>query len=278
MLFVVLSLISCGDSNKATMNDGYYEPDYESSDSNDLLIDGEIKDYSKIIKNVTAYGETKQYDECIESTKALVTKYNGYIENSNISGTSYGSTVTRRRASFVFRIPAENLEAFKSEISTILNITSINENAKNVSEEYYNLEAIIETLSAEREGLLNILKSLDNSTQYDYWIKITERLSDIEKQIAVYTAQLNNLDNKISYSTFTLTVEEVKEYTEDAPEKFGDRVSNAAKKSWKNFAENLKSFIVGFVYCIPTFLTLGFIGCSIAFIITFSIKRGNKKK
>ncbi len=278
MSILILSLISCGDSSKPTLNGGYYEPDYEMSDKNDILIEENVKDYSKIIKTVTAYGETKEYDECIENIKAIVTKHNGYVETSNVSGVSYGVTNYHRRASFVFRIPAQNLEAFKTDISDALNITSINENAQNVSEEYYNLEAIIETLSAERDGLLNILRSLDNSTQYDYWIKITERLSDIEKQIAVYTAQLNNLDNKISYSTFSLTVEEVKEYTEDAPEKFGDRISAAMKESWRNFIDNSQDFAVFVVSAIPTFLTLGVIGGSIAAIIIFANKKDGKKK
>lgn len=278
ILVVVISLISCGDSSKATMDNGNYAPESEMPDKNEIMTEDDIKDYSKIIKTVTAYGETKVYDECIEKIKTLVTNHNGYVESSNVSGISYGVTNYRRRASFVFRIPAENLDNFKSEISNAINITSINENAKNVSEEYYNLEAIIETLDAEREGLLNILKSLDNSTQYDYWIKITERLSDIEKQIAIYTAQLNNLDNKISYSTFSLTVEEVKEYTEDAPEKFGERISVAIKESWKNFIDNSQDFVVSLVYFVPTLLTLGFIGGGIAAIIIFANKKSNKKK
>ena len=279
----VLLLVSCGDSNKGyagsdPMYDGYYNDSNGAPEKGEISADIEIKDYSKIIKTITAYGETKDYDKCIEDVKALVIRQNGYVESSNVSGNSYNSVSNRRRASFVFRIPSANLEVFKDELSKLLNITNLTENAQNVSEQYYDIEAIIETLSAERDGLLNIIKSLDNSTQYDYWIKITERLSDIEKQIAVYKAQLKNLDNKITYSTYTLTIEEVKEYTEEAPEGFGQRIATAIKESWKSFGENAQNFAVFVVYAIPTLLTLGAIGGTVAFIVIRSDRKTKQKK
>ena len=280
---LVMLLASCGASNKGYANGDVMYEDYKESDNGSSLekpeipTDIDVKYYSKIIKTVTAHGETKEYDKCIENLKALVVRYNGYVESSNVSGNSYNSVGDWRRASFVFRIPAANLESFKSDISKLLNITNLTENAQNVSQEYYDIEAIIETLSAERNGLINILKSLDNSTQYDYWLTITERLSDIEKQIAVYTAQLNNLDNKIAYSTYSLTVSEVKEYTEEAPEGFGERISTAINESWKNFAENAQDFAVFFVYTIPTLITLGVFGGAIVFVIIISMKKNKKK-
>ena len=282
---VVMLLVSCGAStsdkgyaNGDVMYDDYYSEVGNGSEKVEISTDIEVKDYNKIIKNITAHGETKDYDKCIENVKALVVQHNGYTESSNVSGNSYTSSGNRRRANFVFRIPAANLESFKEDLSKLLNITNLTENVQNVSQEYYDIEAIIETLSAERDGLLNILKSLNNSTQYDYWLKITERLSDIEKQIAVYTSQLNNLDNRIAYSTYTLTVEEVKEYTEEAPEGFGQRISTAIKESWKSFGENAQDFAVFVVYAIPTILTLGVIGGAVAFIVIRSDRKTKKKK
>ena len=279
----VLLLVSCGARNKGYANsdpmyDGNYSDGNMAPEKGDISADVEVKDYSKIIKTITAYGETKDYDKCIEDVKSLIAQQNGYIESSNVSGNSYNSVSNRRRANFVFRIPSANLEKFKDELAKLLNITNLTENVQNVSQEYYDIEAIIETLSAERDGLLNILKSLNNSTQYDYWLKITERLSDIEKQIAVYKAQLKNLDNKIAYSTYTLTIEEVKEYTEESPERFGDRISTAIKESWQEFGENAQNFAVFIVYAIPTLLTLGVIGGVIAFIVISSDRKTKKKK
>ena len=277
MLLSVAMLVSCsaGKESNSAMNDSYSGE--IAPEKGDVLMDIEYEDHSKIIKTISAHGETKNYDECIEKIKALVNEHHGYTETSNVSGNSYNSERSSRRASFVFRIPAESLESFKDDISKLLNVTSLSENAKNVSQEYYDIAAIIETLSAERDGLLNILKSLDNSNQYDYWLTITERLSDIEKQIAMYTAQLKNLDNKIAYSTYSLTVEEVKEYTEDAPEGFGDRISLALKESWQDFIDSSQDFIVGIVYLIPTILTICVVGGGITAIIVFANKKFGKK-
>lgn len=274
---VLTSMISCSSKGKADYND------FNEMPNEDITADTENKfdtanDYSKLIKNITAVGQTKGYDTAIEQIKELVVEFNGYIESSNIVGSGYNDENARRRAFFVFRIPSDKTESFKKDVSEILNITSISENVQNVSQEYYDLEAVIETLSAERDGLLNILKSLDNSTQYDYWIKITERLSAIEQQIAVYQSKLNHLDNKITYSTYSLTVEEVKEYTEKDPETFGKRISVAFKESWRAFIDNSQDFIVGVVYVIPTVLVLGVIGTAVVFIIILSEKRQRKKR
>ena len=279
-VLIAILLTSCGakspsyeDMPPANKGDYSTETDKELAGG----MENGSPDYTKIIKTVTAYGETKNYDECVDGVKALAGKYNGYVESSNVSGNSYNSIGNTRSASFVFRIPSESLEIFKDDVDALMNITSLSEASKNVSQEYYDIEAIIETLSAERDGLLNILKSLDNSKQYDYWLTVTERLSDIEKQIAVYKAQLNNLDNKISYSTYSLTIDEVKEYTEDAPENFGERVSVAFKESWAEFSDKCQSFAVGFIYFIPTLLTLAIIGGSVAGIIIFANKKSGKK-
>ena len=274
---VLTSMISCSSKGKADYND------FNEMPNEDITADTENKfdtanDYSKLIKNITAVGQTKEYDTAVEQVKELAVRFNGYIESSNIVGNGYNAESARRRAFFVFRIPSDKTESFKNDVSEILNITSISETVQNVSQEYYDLEAVIETLSAERDGLLNILKSLDNSTQYDYWIKITERLSAIEQQIAVYQSKLNHLDNKITYSTYSLTVEEVKEYTEKDPETFGKRIAVAFKESWRAFADNSQDFIVGVVYVLPTVLVLGVIATAVVFIVLLNEKRQRKKR
>ncbi len=271
ILVIVISAASCNASNDGAVlapNGGYIEESVkENIDTTD------DKDFTKIIKTVTAIGETKEYDDIVTGVKALVAEYGGYVENSNVYGNSYNSS-SPRRATFTLRIPTDNLDEFSAEIAELLNLTSVSENMKNVSEEYYDIKAIIETLEAERKGLLNILESIESSTEYDYWLKITERLSAIEKDIAVYKARLQQLDSKVDYSTYNLTVNEVREYTEPKPDTFGDRIADAFSESWEEFYHNAQDVAVFAVSALPTLLVLG----AIAGVIIFIVVKADKKK
>ncbi len=271
ILAFILCAVSCSSDSGAM---------YESPSKNEIISDNEASldksDHDKIIKTVTAYGETKEYDKAVGKIKALITEYGGYIENSNVYGNSYDQK-SFRRASFTVRIPAGNIEAFSNEVEKTVNLTSVSENMTNVSDEYYDIEAIIETLSAERQGLLNILKSIESSAQYDYWLKITERLSSIEKDIAIYTARLKQLDNKVDYSTYCLTLNEVSDLTVPAPATFGERIADAFSESWEDFYNNTQDLAVFLVSALPTLIILGCIGGVIAWIVIANDKKKPKK-
>ncbi len=275
-------------------NDGYYGGDANNSPSTGAPADKEnyydstvfpespdnvsSPDTTKIIKTMTIEAQTKEYDKAINDIKAILNANGGYVENSSVSGNDYYRNGARY-ASFTFRIPADKLDAFRASIEGTLNVTKLSENVQNVGQQYVDIEARLETLKAERDGLRKIIQSLNTSSQYDYWYKMTQRLSELEQQIAIYEAQLRSLDSNIAYSTCNLYLSEVVEYTVPAvkPETFGERFSAAFKDSWKDFGNGCQDFAIDLISAIPTLLVLAVVFGSVAIIVLISVKSSAKR-
>lgn len=208
----------------------------------------------KIIKTYELNAETKEFDATVASLEALVTEHGGYIESNSITNRNYNSKMARY-ASYKFRIPAENADAFVNSVGNTLNVTRNYSYVQDVSESYYSIEATMEELQIERDSLLTMMQSLDNQKDYNFWLTLQTRLSEVRQQIAQYQAQLNSYDSRIEYSTVSLYINEVVNYTPAEGEAFGTRISTAFGEGWNDFCEFAEDFAVWFVGALP-FLVL----------------------
>ena len=206
--------------------------------------------------------------------------YNGFISESRVTGASYNHSGSYGRTAYlVIKIPAENLDAFISQIGGALNVTSSASTQQDVSEAYYSIEARMKTLETERESLLAMMSSIDTAKDYDFWYTLQKKISETEQQIAEYQAILKSYDGQVAYSTVNLTIDEVVEYTpvKDNDPTFGKRIAEAFVESWKNFGEGFMDFTVFMVSAIPTLLIFPGIPAVIVLIVV-SVHKKKKKK
>ena len=258
LILPTLVLTSCNAANDKV---GNFAPEAESPEvgmGNDKLTSTDaptnIAPERKIIKTYELNAETKEFDATIQSIAALVAEHGGYVESNSVSNRNYNSK-TARYASYKFRIPAENADAFVGSIGNTLNVTRSNSYAQDVSESYYSIEATMQELQIERDSLLAMMQSLDNQKDYNFWLTIQTRLSEVRQQIARLQAQLNNYDSRVEYSTVSLSINEVVNYTPDEEEPFGKRISLAFSEGWTDFCEFAQDFAIWFVGALP-FLVL----------------------
>ena len=271
-LLTVLSFASCAAAKDSAGNLYAPEASPESpsvgmgSDgltSSDLPADAVER---KIIKTYELTAETKEFDATVAALDALVAEYGGYVESNSVTNRNYNSKVARY-ASYKFRVPAENAEAFVGSIGNTLNVTRQYSNAQDISESYYSIEATLEELRIERDSLLNMMQSLDTQKDYNFWLTIQTRLSEVRQQIARYQAQLNNYDSRVEYSTVSLTVNEVVNYTPDEEQPFGTRIANAFTTGLEEFAEFSVDFAVWFAEALPFIVLLVIILIPVSIII-----------
>ena len=271
-LLTVLSFASCAAAKDSAGNLYAPEASPESpsvgmgSDgltSSDLPADAVER---KIIKTYELTAETKEFDATVAALDALVAEYGGYVESNSVTNRNYNSKVARY-ASYKFRVPAENAEAFVGSIGNTLNVTRQYSNAQDISESYYSIEATLEELRIERDSLLNMMQSLDTQKDYNFWLTIQTRLSEVRQQIARYQAQLNNYDSRVEYSTVSLTVNEVVNYTPAEEEPFGTRIANAFTTGLEEFAEFSVDFAVWFAEALPFIVLLVIILIPVSIII-----------
>lgn len=230
----------------------------------------------KIIRTVNIDAQTKEYDKAVDKIRASVTLLGGFEETFRSTGRNYYSNnLYSRNAYMVLRIPAEQLDAFLAEVGGLINVLSQNVGANNVTGEYYDIQTRIGVLESERDAYEEMLKQ---SMDVEYLLKVKDRLYNVIEEIEAYKTRLNLLDSKVAYSTVTINLSEVVEYTPVVYEEptFGERVKEAFVTSWKNFADGCQNFAVWFVEAFPTLLVLAVIA-TVVLLVVIKLNRKHRR-
>ncbi len=229
----------------------------------------EVKTYAeKIIYSGRSYLETTEFDEALLALDKAVQQYGGFVQDSNVSGnTSYNSdgttAVVNRWGYFVVRIPADAFDSFMAMTAQIGNVTNSSRTAENVTSQYTDHEARLESLNMQEERLLSML---GESGDLESLIALEARLSEVRYEIESIERKLRNLDQQLAYSTVTLEIQEVEVYTPTAAvqRSFGEKIADAFHDSWKGFARGWQNFAVWLVSAVPTLLILAIVGFGFA--------------
>lgn len=265
-----------GSGSNSNISSGTSRPSVDNTNDNETSEDQESEFDTKIIKKYNLNTETKTFDVSIDAVENLIETTNGYIESSSVTGRSiYNNGQTQRVAKYVVRIPAADVETFVKNTSSMLNVLSSTSTAQNVTAAYYDLQSRYNVLEAEKTALNNMLAQ---ASTVDTMLKIRNQLNDVISEMESIKTQLKVYDSLVSYSTVTLTVNEVVEYTPINVEKpsWGSRFVDAFKESWANFAENFQDFTIWLTYAFPTLLVLGAIAAIVGYIFYVANKRSQK--
>ena len=278
LLIVLLSLTllfaSCGSSSKAEDSVQNELADGEMggagmTDAEQAVDTTKITD-RKIIKTFDISAEAKDYNAAIAALNDLITQHGGYVESASSNDKSLQNTSESytRNASYTIRIPAEQADAFVGSVGGLFNVTSNRSSIEDISETYYSIEARLEELQAERDSLIDILDADKTKADYQLWLTVTQRLSEVRQQIAVYQGQLNRYDSKVAYSTVNLSIREVAAYSSVSENnRFGSRLKAAFTDGWNGFVLGLGNFVIWFAEALPTLILLGLLATGVIFVI-----------
>lgn len=237
-----------------------------------------VDDTRKIIKTVTLYLETKDFDSAIDEITSITAAAGGYIESSYVTGKSYNDygNVTRN-ATFTLRVPAEGLDAYVNKLSDSFNVLSRQESSADITDTYFDSKARLDSLLTQEERLLSMLENADD---LEYMLKLEDKLSEVRYQIENLNSMLQRYDKSVSMATINVTLQEVVEYQKitEAPKTFGERLYNSFVESWTDFAKGLQDFAVGLVYALPTLLVLAVIVAVIVILVVSLSKRQNRRR
>jgi len=230
----------------------------------------------KIIYTVWAEIETRNYDDAIAKINALITANGAFIENSNERGINYGwSGQSYRHAYFLIRVPVSQLNAMESQLGTLGNVVSQSRNATNVTSQFIDTEARRNSLLVQEERILDMLSKVEDLSDL---ILLEQHLSHIRYQIESLTSTLNNWQRQVDYSTLTININEVEEFTEFVPihrtywEQMGDGIM-ATLRGVGNFFTGIFMWLV---VSAPVLLILIVIALIALIIIRAQIRKYKK--
>lgn len=282
-LFTIATLLcSCGNdaeynargtknsANYSLLTDSEYADESADAYSEPTGKSEQVTQNRKIIEYINYSVETKNFDKLIEDINSTVNKSGGYIESSQIGGNSYYG-VENRTAELKIRIPKTSQSGFSEFLAKNSNVVNRSVNTDDVTDKYIDIQSRIKALTLEKETLEKLLTQSANVSDT---LTVYEKLTNVISEIESYQGKLNQMDNLIDYTTFTVRIDEVEKET-------NVQKQNWFKKTWTNFVDSIYNVGVGLldfisfvVAALPYLVLLGVI----ATVIVLIIKRKKAKK
>ena len=224
---------------------------------------------AKIIYSAYIDMDTTEFDDAQAQIEAITKNHNGYFEN--LDQDSYSDY---RNAYYLIRVPADEFDAFMKEAQEIGTVTSISQNAADVSENYYDIESRLETAKTKLARLQELLSKAENMSDI---ITIENEIADVQWEIDDLSGSLKRYDSEIEYSTVTLNLHEVYRITDgDAPLTFGERISSAFSKGIKAFTGGMEDFLVFLAASWLWILLVAIVAAVVIIILAKCLKKDKK--
>jgi len=230
-------------------------------------------DADKIIYSCDAEVETQDFDKTCKAVYALIDSVDGFLQSSSISGNYFG-TDNARSADFVIRIPRKHFDEVTNSLSSLGNIPYCKVQAENITANYQDTESHLKAYQTEETRLLAMLEKAET---VEDMLSIEDRLANVRYNIESLTSTLKNWDGLVSYSTLTLTVQEVKVYTETQRTSYWQSVKDALTRSLQGIGNFFKSFLRIFIALLPILAVLAVVAAIMLLVIKLWKKRRAKK-
>jgi len=209
----------------------------------------------KIITTISMTFETTEFDQSLEKLYLLIDEAGGYLSSSNVYYSSYYNSQMYQRGDFAIRIPRDKVNQFKGLVPQVGNLTNESTSKEDVTRYYTDTESRLNVLEIKEERLLSLL---ERAEEIEDIIKLEDQLSEVIYEKENLKATLVNLDDRIDYSTFHISLIEVGKVstTETKETPFLTRIQNAFENSLYQFRISAENFAVFMVYNLPGLLVL----------------------
>ncbi len=272
LLLFMLAGCSAGYSNDDSAAVEYSDSSPAETDEGTGSPDSVGETARKLVYNANISAETQTFDETKAAFDALVTEYGGYIESADISGLSYENSRESRYLNYTVRIPAEKLESFLERTGELMNVVSNTLDMEDVTDSYIDTQARLDALKLEEERLLELLEQAET---LDEIIQLEDRVSQVRYEIDSLTGRLKAYDSEVAYSTVTLSLRDVTEYSSGSS--FGSRLGQAFIDGWSSFVGFLQEALIILVGALPFLLLVGVVTVVIVLLIKHSSKKQREK-
>ncbi|MBP5403134.1 MAG: DUF4349 domain-containing protein [Treponema sp.] len=234
----------------------------------------DIAEERKLVRNGSLTIQVSDLKSISSTINVLVENYGGYISSS----TDYSN-----ESNYVIRIPSDRFDEVMNSLDKVGKILSRSVSAKDVTDQFYDLQTRLETKKILRDKYNQYLLKAQNVKDM---LEIERQLNDVIYDIESIEGSLKLLNNQIDYSTITITFRTPeKTYSPDYTIN-GISVKEVFYDAG-NFLVSVFSFLIYFIiYGVPIlavvallyWLLLGKIGLLKKFFIKLRGKVENKAK
>jgi len=143
----------------------------------------------------------------------------------------------RRQMSLQLRVPQDNLDAALESLRNLGTVETQAISADDVSNQLVDLQARIRNLRKSEESLLEIM---ERSGSIGDVLEVSRELSTVREAIERHAAQLQSLQNRVAYSTISLTL-----VSNTPPTPPVDPVGQTLSQTWQTASTSMQALGVG---------------------------------
>ena len=216
-----------------------------------------------------------EFDKSVDKIHELINNYNGFLESEvysdggNTSQWLYSEDEKWKTLNAVIRVPSAKYEDFCRDVEAVGDMRRKNASVENLSTEYSDLKTTLSIYEAKEKRYIELLSEISNEKDA---IEVESELTNIQVEIARIKTRMNTIENDVAYSFVTLTINEVREYTDKPVVKkndtFGQRLKNTVSDTWDKFLDFLEGALFVIIRLLPYLLLIGII----VFIISRIVK------
>ena len=223
----------------------YEEATYDTAAAYDTGVTtyGAVQQASrKLVRTANLTIRTNAFDDALAQVQTKLTETGGYIENLY----QYGETV--RRISLTMRVPSEQLDAFLLSLEGTGKVTDRSESTVDMTTEYQDNEARLNTLYEKRARLNELLVQAENVSDL---IEIESAIADTQYQIDRYETSQRSIDRQVDMSEVYLTLMEQEQTVVNPELTLAERIRAGFEHSIEWLGEFARDVIVFAVMASP---------------------------
>lgn len=201
----------------------------------------------------TAYMDlvVENFEQVRSQVDELVAQYGGFVADSNFQGSSGSS----RSGKWTIRIPVKQYGDFLSAAADLGELESQRTTSREVTEEYYDVEARIRNKQREEERLL---KHLEESTgKLEDILNVEREISRVRGELERLQGRMRVLQNLTELTTVTLHIREVKNYVPAQAPTFLTRISRTFDGTLESLLMTGQNLVLVIVASGPWLVILG---------------------
>ncbi len=226
--------------SKKVVSDNLMRESADRQVSSDEAFSDIVNYERKIIYSGYLSLEVQNLDETKSSIENWVKSFGGYVASASQND---------RYVSMNVKVPSKKFSSAMDAAGTLGQLKEKNVDSRDVSDQFYDLEARLETRKVMRERLMNYLE--EEKISVEDMIKVESKLNSVTTEIESMQGQLNRLANQIDYSE--INVYASLPLNHDA----GGFIYPDAKEKFREFLGAMADFFVGLFFVILYIIVFG---------------------
>ena len=200
----------------------------------------------KIIYSADIDLVVEKFDPVPDRVEALVKQFGGFVASSNVSG----SPGYPRSGEWTLRVPVESYEGFLAAVRELgWEIQRVSVDSKDVTEEFYDVEARIRNKKKTEERLLDLLENA--AGELEDILTVERELSRVREEIERVEGRLRVLKDLTSLTTINLSVNEIKDYVPEESPSYSTRVRRSFQGSIDLLVSTAEGLSIAIVVLLP---------------------------